>query len=84
MGYAQVIVATRSAVAGSLIPGLDDVCVLLERVEDFPETIAWLAAHPDERKRLGQAGRLFAEEHFSLDAVSHFYASIVGEAFSRS
>jgi len=84
MGYAQVIVATRSAVAGSLLPGLDKVCILLERVEDFPDKIAWLSAHPDERKRLGQAGRLFAEEHFSLDAVSHLYVNIFGEAFSRS
>ena len=77
MGYAQVIVATRAAVAGSLTPGLEDVCILLDRVEDFPRKIIWLAAHPEERKRLGLAGRAFAERHFSLEAVRPLYAELL-------
>lgn len=77
MGYAQVIVATRAAVAGSLLPGLEQVCVLLDRVEEFPAKIAWLAAHPEERKRLGLAGRAFAERHFSLEAVRPLYSNLM-------
>jgi glycosyltransferase involved in cell wall biosynthesis len=78
MGYAQVILATRAAVAGSLLPGLEDVCVLLDRVEDFPAKIAWLAANPSERKRLGLAARAFAAEHFSAEAVRSLYVSLLG------
>lgn len=77
MGYAQVIVATRAAVAGSLLPGLEDVCILLNHVEEFPEKIAWLSTRPEERRRLGQAARAFAERHFSLDAVQSLYVDLL-------
>ncbi len=78
MGHAQVILATQAAVAGSLQPGLDQVCVLVERVEDFPAKIAWLAANATERKRLGLAARAFAAEHFSVEAVRSLYVSLLG------
>lgn len=77
MGHAQAIVATRKAVVGSLLPGLDQVCILVERIEDFPQKIAWLAAHPEERKRIGLAGRAFAEQHFSANAVQPLYADLM-------
>lgn len=77
MGYAQVILATRASVVGSLLPGLDQVCVLVDRVDEFPEGITWLFNHPDERKQLGQAGRAFAEQHFSLKAVQPLYADLL-------
>jgi hypothetical protein len=78
MGHAQVIVAMRAAVAGSLLPGLEDVCILLDQVEDFPQKISWLSTHPHERKRLGQAGCAFAKRHFSLDAVLPLYTDLLG------
>lgn len=77
MGYAQVILATRAAVAGSLLPGLEQVCILLDRIEDFPAKIAWLAANPSERKRLGLAARAFAERHFRVEAVRPLYADFI-------
>jgi glycosyltransferase involved in cell wall biosynthesis len=77
MGYGQVIVSTRAALAGSFLPGLEQVCVLLDRVEDFPEKIVWLAAHPEERRRLGLVGRAFAEQHFSPEAVRPMYADLM-------
>lgn len=78
MSYAQVILATRAAVAGSVLPGLADACILLDRVEDFPAKIAWLGANPAERKRLGLVARAFAEHNFSAEAVRSLYVSLLG------
>ena len=82
MGYAQVILATRTAVAGSFFPGLDDACILLDRVEDFPAKIAWLSQNPLERKRLGLAVRAFAERHFSAEAVHPLYVDLISQVQS--
>jgi len=79
MGSAQVIVATRAAVAGSLLPGMEDVCILLDRVEEFPQKIAWLSMHPDERRRRGEASRTFAKRYFSLDAVLPLYSKLLNQ-----
>jgi glycosyltransferase involved in cell wall biosynthesis len=79
MGYAQVILATRAALAGSLVPGLDQACILVDRVEDFPAKIAWLAANPSERKRLGLAARAFAERCFSFETVRPLYADLISQ-----
>jgi len=84
MGYAQVVIATRTAVAGSLLPGLEDVCTLLDKVEDFPEKIAWLSAHPEERRRLGQAARAYAKEYLSLGAIQPYYADLLHQAIKKN
>lgn len=81
MAYAQVIVATRASLVGSMIPGLEQVCILLDRLEDFPAKIAWLTSHPEERKRLGLAARAFVEQHFSLDTVLPLYEKLITASY---
>jgi hypothetical protein len=79
MGHAQVTVATRAAVAGSLMPGLESACILLERVEQFPEKIAWLSAHPEERVQLGRASYAFCHKQLSMSAVAPRYGQLVSQ-----
>ena len=38
-------------------------------VHGLADKLAWLAQHPDERHRMGEAGRKRIEETFSLEAV---------------
>ena len=38
-------------------------------VHGLTDELAWLAHHPDERHRMGEAGRKRIEETFSLEAV---------------
>ena len=38
-------------------------------VHGLADRLAWLAQHPDERRRMGEAGRRRIEETFSLEAV---------------
>ena len=59
------VAGTRDAVqrdkAGLLVPA-DDVVALAD-------TVARLAAHADLRESLGQTGRQFASQHFTIDAT---------------
>ncbi len=75
--YAQVVVSTRAAVAGMASNGLQDVCVLVNRLDEFPSVIPRLAADPGARERLGRAARAFAEEHFSVNAVRGHYRALL-------
>jgi glycosyltransferase involved in cell wall biosynthesis len=75
--YGQVIVSTRAAVAGTQIDGLDEVCIIVERVEEFPAAIEHLAQNPAERERLGKAARAFFDQHFTYDAVTVQYQSLL-------
>lgn len=81
--HAQVVVSTRAAIAGSMLPGLEDVCVILERLADFPAAIQHLLAHPDERERLGRAAQQFFHEHLTLDAVTHQYQDLINAILDR-
>jgi glycosyltransferase involved in cell wall biosynthesis len=75
--YSQVVVTTRAAVAGTQISGLADVCIILDRLEDFPEAIARLANQPAERERLGRAARAFFERHFTYETVLGHYRTLL-------
>ena len=75
--YAQVVVSTRAAVASVASNSLEAVCVLVDRLEEFPSMIARLAADPGERERLGRAARVFADEHFSVSAVQGHYHALL-------
>ena len=47
LSYAQAIVTTEAAVAGTMLPGLEDVCVVVEKVEQFPAVLnGWLQILP--------------------------------------
>jgi glycosyltransferase involved in cell wall biosynthesis len=75
--YAQVVVSTRAAVAGTRLEGLQEVCVLLDRLEEFPDAIARLAADSAERERLGRAARAFFERHFTHEVVRDQYRIVI-------
>ncbi len=75
--HAQAVVTTRAAVSGMWLDGLDQVCVVVERLEDFPQVLTRLMANPAERERLGRAAHAFCEQHFTLDAVIEQYRSVI-------
>ncbi|MEO8392405.1 MAG: glycosyltransferase [Chloroflexota bacterium] len=80
--HAQVVVTTRAAVQGMWIDGLDQVCVVLDRLEDFPAAITRLLAAPDERERLGRAAHAFYAAHWTLDTVLDAYRRLIDGALS--
>jgi glycosyltransferase involved in cell wall biosynthesis len=81
--YAQVVVATKAAVDGTEIAGLDQAGVLLEHLEEFPEAIGRLAADRRERERLGWAAHELARRVLSVDAVRDAYRVVLDEVLSR-
>jgi len=81
--HAQVVVTTRAAVQGMWIDGLDRVCVVLDRLEDFPAAILRLIDQPDERERLGRAAHEFYAAHWTLDAVIEQYRRLVDRMVAR-
>ncbi len=56
---------------GFIVP-VGDVKLLAERVE-------WLAVHPDERKAMGEQGRKYYEERFSVETMANKYLKLLGE-----
>jgi glycosyltransferase involved in cell wall biosynthesis len=77
MSYGQVLVATRASLAGSWVEGLDRVCRICDRLDDFPAVLADLAAQPTERERLGRAAREFFDRNFTHDRVKPRYAQLL-------
>lgn len=76
LSYGQVVVSTCAAVAGTQVAGLDDVCVLLDTLDEFPAAINKLAADPAARERLGRAARDFYEAHFTFTGMLDHYRTI--------
>jgi hypothetical protein len=75
--HAQVVVATSASVAGSpeLVNGRN--CVLLDSLDQFPESIISLLSDPARRKLLGQAAKETFERHFTLDAQLPAFARVL-------
>jgi glycosyltransferase involved in cell wall biosynthesis len=71
--HAQAVVATRAAITGMQIPGLEEACVVVERLEDFIPAIIHLANAPDDREQLGCTAYEFFCRHFTIDAVLDDY-----------
>lgn len=80
--HGQIVVATRASVAGSLIDGLEEVCVLVERLEDFPTAIAQLANNPTRRQILGRSAQKFFRNHFTYEAVGSYYSALLDQVLA--
>jgi glycosyltransferase involved in cell wall biosynthesis len=76
LSYAQVVVTTKAAVAGTQPAGLAGACVMVDRVTDFPAVLSRLATRPEERERLGRAAHRFFMRHFTHAAVQPQYAHL--------
>jgi colanic acid biosynthesis glycosyl transferase WcaI len=44
----------------------------------FAEAIRWMYTHPEECKKMGENGRLYATEHFSLEMCTTIYEHLFG------
>jgi glycosyltransferase involved in cell wall biosynthesis len=75
--HSQIVVATRAAVMGTQTRDLEAVCVILDRLEEFPGAIARLAADHDYRQRLGRAARAHFERHFTAEATLGEYRELL-------
>ena len=71
--------ATRQAIAGSLTPELERVCVVCEDLQSFPAAILELITHPQERKRLGRAAWEYFMTNFTWSAVEAEYRQLLEE-----
>jgi colanic acid biosynthesis glycosyl transferase WcaI len=83
------IMASGRPVIASVDPGCDTwmlaeaagcgVCTAPEDSREMAEAIGHLADDPDLRRRMGEAGRGYAVEHFSTDRVVGRYEAILSE-----
>ena len=78
-----MVVATQAAVAGTKTAGLEEVCVLVDRVSDFPAVLARLAARPDEREQLGRAAHHYFSQHFTYETVFPQYARFLAQVLEN-
>jgi len=77
--HAQVVVTTRAAVAGMYLPGLENACVMVEKLDDFFTTIVDLAKNPARRKQLGREAYLYYQKNFTYDAVLNQYHPLLNQ-----
>ncbi|NDJ62412.1 MAG: glycosyltransferase family 4 protein [Chloroflexi bacterium] len=82
--YGQVVVTTRAAIAGTLLPGMADVCVICDTLEAFPAAINALAADSDRRQQIGAAARAYFAEHFTHDALLDHYRRMLAAMEPRA
>jgi glycosyltransferase involved in cell wall biosynthesis len=75
--HAQVVIATKAAVA--CYPEVRDGenCRLVDKLEDMVEVIAELAHNQDERARIGLASRATFEQFFTREALLPRYAAVI-------
>ena len=79
MRQRQMIIATRAAIAGSWIDGLDSAMIICERLDDFPAAIQRLWNNPAERARIADVARAFFESHYTHDAIQPLYQALLDE-----
>lgn len=83
--------ASARAIVATDVPGCRDVCrdgrtgrlVPPEDTEALVAAVAALIADPDERARLGRAGRALAEAEFGLDRVTRETLALYDELLAR-
>lgn len=58
--------------------------LLAQSIEDFYPALSYLIIHPEERRRLGLAGRARVERDFSIEIVGRKLADVLAQTRSRS
>lgn len=77
MNYAQVVLATESAVAGTPeIRGCSG-CIITKDLEGFVEPLLLLARQANLRQIMGQEARIFFNSHFTIDSQLACYQAVV-------
>ncbi len=54
----------------SLLQEIPDLPIVNCTIENLAEKLAWLIEHPEERIRIGKAGRAFVEQHFDINNIN--------------
>jgi glycosyltransferase involved in cell wall biosynthesis len=75
--FAQVVLATRAAVACYPEARDGENCRLVDKLEDMAEAIPELMQRQDERRRLGRAARVTFERCFTRMALLPKYAAVI-------
>ncbi len=61
--------AVRTAAGGhteTTVDGVTGFVIPIDDLDALTTSLAWLLAHPDERKRMGEAARAYVTKHFTL------------------
>ncbi|MCP5196802.1 MAG: glycosyltransferase [Gammaproteobacteria bacterium] len=86
LAMARPVLLPAANIATLLEDGVN--CLLLQEgtPQDIAARCAWLFDHPEQAQEIGQRGRQFAEQHFSLPEqaglLAKFYQRIAAEALS--
>jgi hypothetical protein len=75
--YAQVVVATEAAVAGSLEARPGENCFVLPSLEHFPDILRQLASEPMLRNQIGLEAKRTFERTFTLEAQLPKYERVL-------
>lgn len=75
--YAQVVVATHAAAAGTPELGNGENCVLLPSLNEFPETLLQLIQDRETRERIGRAARTTFQKQFTIRAQLPKYTEVL-------
>jgi glycosyltransferase involved in cell wall biosynthesis len=81
--HAQVVVATRAAVACYPEARDRENCRLVDRLEDMVPVITELLAAPGERSRLGRAARATFEKQFTRTSILPKYVEVLNAINSQ-
>lgn len=76
LGHAQIVVATRAAIAGTPLPGLNEVCLICEQLDDFPKAISQITSQKSKMENIGKLAHKFFMEHFTPGAFENDYLQL--------
>jgi glycosyltransferase involved in cell wall biosynthesis len=74
-----VITTDEPGCRDAVIPGKTGLLVQARNVEELADAIQFLIENPEERRRLGRAGRTLAEEKFSIEKIVSAHMEIYQE-----
>jgi glycosyltransferase involved in cell wall biosynthesis len=80
------VIATKvGAIAEAVQDGKTGILLRAGDVANLRESLAWIAEHPAERSRMGELGRIVAEERFDADGNSRRLIEFLRDvAFGRT
>ncbi|MEM7434227.1 MAG: glycosyltransferase [Myxococcota bacterium] len=79
MSFAVPVVATDVGGVGELLAGGDGVLVPANDAVALAEALRRLSSAPEERKRLGQAGRELVRERYGVEQMAERYVTLYRE-----